>query len=109
MAFEKVCSLDDLWEGDMREFSLNGRRVLLVNCGEGQISAFAALCPHQAFPLIDGKLEGTTLTCAAHMWEFDAVTGAGINPSECSLRRYETKVEDGWVFLDPARVVKVAA
>jgi toluene monooxygenase system ferredoxin subunit len=109
MALEKVCSLDDLWEGEMKEFSLNGRKVLLVHLEGGQISGFSALCPHQAFPLINGKLDGSTLTCAAHMWEFDAVTGVGLNPKECSLRRYETKVEDGSIFIDPSRVSKVTA
>mgnify|MGYP006197854955 CR=1 FL=1 len=105
MALEKVCSLDELWEGDMKEFSVKGRKVLVVHSEGGQVAGFAALCPHQAFPLINGKLEGTTLTCAAHMWEFDAVTGVGLNPSECSLRRYETRIEDGSIYLDPSRVL----
>jgi toluene monooxygenase system ferredoxin subunit len=109
MAFEKVCSLDDLWEGDMKEFVVNGRKVLVVHSEGGQIAGFAALCPHQAFPLVQGKLEGATLICSAHMWEFDAATGVGVNPTECSLRRYETKVEDGHVYLDPSKVLKVAA
>lgn len=109
MAFEQVCSLDDLWEGEMKEFSVNGRKVLVVHSEGGQMAGFAALCPHQAFPLINGKLEGTTLICSAHMWEFDAVTGVGLNPRECSLRRYETKVEDGFVLLDPTKVLKAAS
>lgn len=109
MTLEKVCSLDDLWEGDMKEFSINGRKVLLVHSEGGHVAGFAVLCPHQAFPLIKGKLEGSTLTCAAHMWEFDAVSGVGLNPKECSLRRYETQVVDGHVYLDPSRVLPAAS
>ena len=109
MAFEKVCSLDDLWEGDMKEFSVNGRKVLVVHSEGGHVAGFAALCPHQAVPLIRGKLEGTTLTCSAHMWGFNAVTGISVNPTDCALRRYETKVEDGHVFLDPSKISKAVA
>jgi toluene monooxygenase system ferredoxin subunit len=101
MAFEKVCSLDDLWEGEMKEFSIRGRRILIVHAEGGHIAGFAALCPHQGFPLVDGKLEGGKLTCAAHLWEFDATSGAGLNPGDCALRRYETKVENGEVYVDP--------
>jgi toluene monooxygenase system ferredoxin subunit len=109
MAFERICSLDDLWEGEMREFSVRGRRVLVVHAEGGTVSAFAALCPHQAFPLVEGKLEGTKLTCAAHLWEFDAVTGSGLNPKDCALRRYEAKVENGEVHVDTARVLAMVA
>lgn len=109
MALEKVCSLDDLWEGEMKEFSVNGRKVLIVHSDGGHVAGFAPLCPHQAFPLINGKLEGDKLICSAHMWEFDAASGVGVNPADCALRRYETKVEDGFIYLDPTRAQKATA
>ena len=37
--------------------------------------AFADRCPHRGTPLSQGTLVGTTLTCAAHTWEFDVRTG----------------------------------
>jgi toluene monooxygenase system ferredoxin subunit len=108
MAIERVCSLDDLWEGDMREVSVAGRKVLLVHAEGGHLAAFSALCPHQAFPLVNGSLEGNVLTCSAHLWQFDASTGKGVNPEGCNLRRYWVKAENGDVFVDlaaPAPVV----
>lgn len=100
MAMARACSLDDLWEGDMKEVSISGRRVLLVHADGGHLAAFSALCPHQAFPLINGSLEGTVLTCSAHLWQFDATTGVGINPQGCALRRYSVEEKDGEVFVD---------
>ncbi|MGH8517473.1 MAG: Rieske 2Fe-2S domain-containing protein [Panacagrimonas sp.] len=102
MAMVRACSLDDLWEGEMREVSIGGRRVLLVHADGGHLAAFSALCPHQAFPLVNGSLEGNVLTCSAHLWQFDATTGLGVNPKGCALRRYAVMQDNGEVFVDLA-------
>jgi toluene monooxygenase system ferredoxin subunit len=31
MAFKKVCTLDDLWEGEMESYSVNDQEVLLLS------------------------------------------------------------------------------
>ena len=100
MPFKYACTLDDLWEGEMKEVTVDGTRVLVVHAEGGHIGAFAASCPHQEYPLIDGLLEGNVLTCSAHLWQFDAVTGAGINPSECALQRFAIKVEGEEILVD---------
>lgn len=100
MSFELACSLDELWEGEMREFTVGGMPVLLIHAEGGHLGAFSPLCPHQEFPLVQGLLEGRLLTCSAHMWEFDAITGKGVNPDDCVLTRYPVKVENEQVFVD---------
>jgi toluene monooxygenase system ferredoxin subunit len=102
MTGTRACSLDDLWEGEMREVAVAGRRVLVVHAEGGHLYAFSALCPHQAFPLVNGMLEGGVLTCSAHLWQFDATTGMGINPTGCNLRRYAVSEQNGEVFVDLA-------
>lgn len=97
--FLKVCSLDDVWEGEMKVVKAGPHEVLVVHAEGGVVAAFDPQCPHQNFPLIDGGLEGRTLTCAAHLWQFDAATGAGINPEDCQLRSYPVKIEDDHVFV----------
>jgi toluene monooxygenase system ferredoxin subunit len=97
--FFRVCSLDDVWEGEMAVFDAGGREVLVVHAEGGTVVAFEPECPHQNFPLVDGSLEGRTLTCAAHLWQFDASTGAGINPGGCMLKTYPVKIEDDGVFV----------
>ncbi len=97
--FVRVCSLDELWEGEMAVFSANGQEVLVVHAMGGTVAAFDPECPHQNFALVDGTLEGRTLTCAAHLWQFDASTGAGINPADCKLKTYPVKVDGDDVFV----------
>jgi nitrite reductase/ring-hydroxylating ferredoxin subunit len=39
------------------------------------------------------ELEDGKLTCWRHPWEFDARTGAGINPADSQLTRYPCLVD----------------
>jgi toluene monooxygenase system ferredoxin subunit len=86
---------DDLWEGDMREVAVEGRPVLVVSLSGGELRAYQGLCPHQQQPLVDGELEDEVITCAGHLWEFDARTGRGINPLGCQLAVYAITRRDG--------------
>lgn len=88
----------DLWIGDLVGVEIAGRRVLLVNI-EDEIRAYDDRCPHQDSPLSEGDLEGEVLTCARHLWEFDALTGCGINPPTSQLSAYPVCVEDDMIYV----------
>lgn len=105
MAFQKVCVLDDLWEGDMASFEVNGQEILLIWPENGELKAFQGACPHQGIPLVEGEFDGKTLTCRAHEWLFDGCTGSGINPDNCRLAVYPVKIEDEQVFVDTDGIV----
>jgi toluene monooxygenase system ferredoxin subunit len=91
--------LDELWEGEMDAVEVAGTNVLLLNL-DGDVRAYHNRCPHQAWPLHEGDLDGQTLTCSRHLWEFNARTGHGINPDNCQLVSYPCKVEDGTIFVE---------
>ena len=104
VSWRETISLDDLWEGDMTEVVVDSEPVLLVNV-DGVVRAYANRCPHQASPLDEGDLDGTTLTCARHLWEFDVSTGLGINPAGVPLRGFGCQVgEDGIIYVDIGRL-----
>jgi toluene monooxygenase system ferredoxin subunit len=94
-----VCTLDDLWEGDITDVQVGDELVLLVHLVGGNIRAYQGHCPHQRTILADGELDGHILTCAAHLWQFNLCTGEGVNPKGCRLHRYEVKVEDEIIFV----------
>jgi toluene monooxygenase system ferredoxin subunit len=96
-------NLDDLWEGDITAVTVDGEAVLLVNV-DGTVRAYSNRCPHQASDLSEGDLDGQTLTCAKHLWEFDALTGAGINPDDTRLKSFGCRVgDDGTIYVDIGR------
>jgi len=100
MAFQRACDLDDVWEGEMTQITVDGNEVLLVHLEGGELRAFDARCPHQSWPLAEGELDGTVLVCGAHGWTFDVRSGAGVNPSDCALRQYAVEVRDAAVWVD---------
>ena len=49
-------------------------------------------------------VDGETLTCATHLWEFNALTGLGINPDDAALKSYGCQVgDDGTIYVDIGR------
>jgi toluene monooxygenase system ferredoxin subunit len=99
MSFTKVCTVDDLWEGEMEAFTVNGHEILLVSAEGGEIKAFQGICPHQDIPLIEGQFDGKKVICRAHLWQFDAASGKGINPSDCALAEYPVKLDGDDVYV----------
>ncbi|GEL24809.1 hypothetical protein PSU4_37630 [Pseudonocardia sulfidoxydans NBRC 16205] len=90
---------DDVWEGEASFLRLgDGTAVLLVNTG-GTVKAFRGLCPHQGNTLDDADFDGEIITCLAHMWEFDAGTGAGVNPTTTCLPEYPSEIRDGELYV----------
>jgi len=101
--WRETINLDDLWEGDMTAVMVDGEAVLLVNI-DGTVLAYSNRCPHQASALDEGDLVGETLTCSRHLWEFNALTGRGINPDDARLKSFGCQVgDDGTIYVDIGR------
>ncbi len=99
MGFTRAIALDELWSGEPAGRVVGGRKVLLIRIGDA-VSAFEDRCAHLGVPLSEGRLDGETLTCRAHEWQYDARTGKGINPASACLRAFAVKIEDGQVLVD---------
>ncbi|MEV0054564.1 Rieske 2Fe-2S domain-containing protein [Saccharopolyspora shandongensis] len=101
MGFVRVCSLDDVWEGEMEAFEVGDKEVLIAHLDGGDVVATQAICPHQQIELVEGELDKATLTCKAHLWRFDLTSCEGINPGHARLARYPVKVDGDEVYIDP--------
>ena len=102
MTYEKVTTLGELWDGEMKCVAVQGKYVLLVHV-DGAVRAYEDRCVHQDVPLSEGKLEDGKLVCRAHGWCFDAKTGRGVNPEGPELRRVPLKVEGEDVLVEVHR------
>jgi toluene monooxygenase system ferredoxin subunit len=101
MAFHRVAALEELWIGEMMTVRLDGRRILVLRTDHA-VCAYEDRCGHLGVPLSNGQMEGFTLTCLAHHYQYDARTGQGINPRRTCLQRFAVRIEDGQILVDPA-------
>jgi toluene monooxygenase system ferredoxin subunit len=99
MPWHEIMSFDDLWIGEMQGVEVGGVKILLLNV-EDEVRAYLDRCPHRASMLSEGSLKGFTLTCATHLWEFNALTGRGINPESCQLVRFPVRIENGMISVE---------
>jgi nitrite reductase (NADH) small subunit len=90
--FVKMATLPELPPGAATEVEFEGRVYAIFNV-DGQISAIDGICPHQGGPLADGALEGTTVTCPWHGWQFDVRTGKTPLGPKIKQAVYEVKIE----------------
>lgn len=104
MAYTKALPHAELWIGEMRGCSLSGRRVLLLRLESG-VYAYEDRCAHLRVPLSEGTLSEGVITCAAHGFQYDALTGLGINPKNTRIAAFPVQIEDGhiWVELDATK------
>ncbi|MCL4746843.1 MAG: Rieske 2Fe-2S domain-containing protein, partial [Burkholderiaceae bacterium] len=84
----------DLPAGSALRVECDGRAVF-VACVDGQTSVYDAHCPHQSTDIPQLALEGRTLTCPKHGWEFDIGSGACVKNGTEALKRYEHRLERG--------------
>ncbi len=97
--YQKVCELEDVWEGEMDIFEVGEEEVLIVHSPGREVRAYSPICPHQEHPLIEGELDNCVLTCSAHLWQFDVLSGDGINPTGTSLINYPIKIKDDAIWV----------
>ncbi len=95
----EIMPFDDLWIGEMLGVEVGGVKILLLNV-EDEVQAYLDRCPHRASALSEGMLDGLTLTCATHLWEFNVLTGRGINPESSELIRFPVRIENGMIYVE---------
>ena len=98
LAWTRVCASGDVPVNGIKEFSIDGVNLIVVNAG-GAFVAYQAMCPHEAFSLGDGVCDGSVLTCLEHMWQFDVRTGAPMGDAQEGLKGYQLKEERGELYV----------
>jgi nitrite reductase/ring-hydroxylating ferredoxin subunit len=97
----RVCRLADIVPGELRAFAVEGVTwPVLVTYVDGEIVACPGVCPHEDVSLADGDLEGATITCPGHGYQFDLHTGRCRHDAALELRRYPITVVGDEVWAD---------
>lgn len=99
MALVRATKAAEVPPGTIREFQLDGKTIALANV-DGKFYAIDNTCLHRGGPLGQGILEGKTVTCPWHGWEYDVTTGkVGANPS-VGVACYPVEVRGEDIFVD---------
>lgn len=96
--FIKVAKLSDFQKDRGMCVEVGGKEVALFHI-DGKVHAIKNLCPHQAAPLAEGRIEGNIVVCPWHEWRFDVVTGQSPVVPNARVRTYEVKVVGDEVFV----------
>jgi nitrite reductase (NADH) small subunit len=96
--FVRVAARDALRPGSSRTVQVGRYEIALFNV-EGDYYALENACPHQGSPIVDGWIEGRTVTCPWHAWCFDLRTGSLTLGSFATIPRFEVRVESDGIYL----------
>ena len=113
--YTPVCKNDDLKDGSMQVFKVDGTDVLVGRLG-GRLFACNNSCPHRGASLSKGEFKGDNIVCYMHKYEYNVFTGKLENMQSWKkeetwmeqsaewrksgdLDLYEIKEQDGTVYV----------
>lgn len=100
--FVEATTLEEVRDGGVcATFEADGslRRVALF-CDDGDVHALDDTCTHAGASLSEGGVRDGAVRCPRHGAPFDLRTGEALGyPASEDVRTYETKVEDGVVYV----------
>jgi len=87
-----VAKTNEIPEGKSKVVTVNGKTIAIFH-HDGKFYALDHTCAHRGGPLGDGFLEGNTVVCPWHGWEFDLETGQCMNMPGAFVAVYSVVVE----------------
>ncbi|MCX4192744.1 nitrite reductase small subunit NirD [Methylophaga sp. OBS1] len=93
--------------GPLADIPNKGSRVLVTKDGDvavfrtagDEVFALYDQCPHKAGPLSQGIVYDKRVACPLHNWVIDMESGEATGPDEGCTRTFETKIENGVVYI----------
>jgi nitrite reductase/ring-hydroxylating ferredoxin subunit len=98
-SFIKVAKVAEVPEGSGKLVEVAGKQIALFNAG-GKFFAIDNTCKHRGGPLAEGELDGTTIVCPWHGWEYDITTGANLDDASVKLGCYPVKAEGDDILVE---------
>ncbi len=91
--FQTIAKASEIAPGEMKLVNVAGQDIVVANV-EGTFFAFGNECTHVGGPLVEGELEGETVTCPWHATIFNVKTGqASEGPGASAVPTYEVPLE----------------
>ena len=95
----RIASRREIADGTGKVVELAGKKIALFNVG-GKFYAIDNECKHRKGPLGEGTLDGATVTCPWHGWEYDVTTGTSLDDENVKVGCYSVKLEGDDIFIE---------
>lgn len=99
MPLVNVASTSDIPLNSVIEVLVGNEPIAICNI-EGTFHAMSGTCPHQGGPLGQGMVNGNSVTCPWHAWDFDCRTGENDFDSRQRVDIYPVHVETGQISVE---------
>ncbi len=99
----KLARLSDIEDRVPAHRIVNGLDLVLVKY-DGDISVLYGRCLHRGALMSDGYIDGRSLICGVHGWDYRYDTGVSEYNNEEVLHKFSTIVEDDVVYIDEDEV-----
>lgn len=94
-----VIAYEELPVNTGKTVRMNGTEIALFKLGNGNIYAVQNRCPHKNGVLAEGIVCGEHVFCPLHDRKIHLPTGLVQKPDTGCVLTYDTKVEDGTVYI----------
>ena len=95
----RVAAVRDVPPGTSKEVLADDQVLALFNV-DGKFYALDGVCPHAGGPLGEGTVQGTTVTCPWHGWQFDVTNGQNCLNARMTQKSFPVKVEGDDVLVE---------
>lgn len=102
-----VAQTADIPDGERKIVTVDGRSIGVFH-HNGQWYALRNSCLHRGGPVCTGPLDGDTLTCPWHGFQYDITTGEFLSDRSACLDSYAVLIDNGSVMLEVPDVQPVA-
>lgn len=100
MGWIDAIASEDVEDEDVVRWDHGDRTFIIIRSPEGEVFCTDGLCSHEQVHLADGLVMDHEIECPRHNGIFDYRTGKALRAPACvNLATYETKEEDGRVFV----------
>jgi nitrite reductase (NADH) small subunit len=89
--YVKVASVSQVAPGSGIVASVNDKEVAVFNV-DGTFYAIDNVCKHRGGPLGEGELDGDTVTCPWHAWQYNVKTGMCLTKEGITMDCYDVRV-----------------
>lgn len=95
----QAARMDEVLPGTARTVSVFGKNYALFEV-DGTLHATENTCPHAGGALGEGDLDGHTITCPFHAFQYDVRTGECLGGQTDAVKTVRVKVDGELILLE---------